>query len=113
MESEISLIYKISDQPDYFKDHAQKYFSMGAETLLMKQNPKKALRLFDRGIVLLPNDRSLLALRGLARFELGDKDGAVRDWTRIKNLGGLEDPKYIENYYKLDGFEQMTMALEK
>jgi TonB family protein len=110
---EVALAFKISDQPDYFKVHAGKYFSKGAEALLMDHHPSKALKIFDRGIVLLPNDRSLLAIRGLTRFELGDKTGAVQDWTRIKNLGGMEGDDYIKNYVTMSGYDQMTAILGK
>ena len=79
----------------------------------MKQSPKKALKYFDKGITLLPKEKSLLALRGLTRFELGDKDGALRDWTRIKTLGGFEGSEYIESYSGMKGYAEMTRVLEK
>lgn len=111
-EIEISLVYKISELQDYFKIQAKEYFTLGAKSLLIKRNPSKALRFFDSGLVLLPNDKSLLALRGLARFELGDKQGAIRDWTRIKILGGMDDSKFIENYYGTEAVKQLSMFLK-
>lgn len=110
---EIALVFKLSEQPDYFISSARKYFSKGAESVLVNHNPNKALRFFDKAVVLLPNDRSLLALRGLTRFEIGDKSGAVQDWTRIKNLGGLEGDMYIREYVSLSGYNEMTAILNK
>jgi TonB family protein len=113
MEKEVTLVFKLSDQPNYFNVHAGKYFTKGAEMVLVNHNPAKALKFLDKGIVLLPNDRSLLAFRGLTRFELGDKTGAVQDWTRIKKLGGLEGDDYIKTYVTMNGYEQMMLVLGK
>lgn len=113
MEKEVTLVFKLSDQPNYFNVHAGKYFTKGAEMVLVNHNPSKALKFLDKGIVLLPNDRCLLAFRGLTRFELGDKTGAVQDWTRIKKLGGLEGDDYIKTYVTMNGYEQMMLVLGK
>ena len=113
MEKEVSVVFRLEDSKYSFNDLGKKYFSQGAEILFMKQSPKKALRYFDKGITLLPNETGLLALRGLSRFELGDKDGALRDWTRIKNLGGQQGIGYIENFIEMKGYTEMIKSLEK
>jgi hypothetical protein len=38
----------------------------------------------------MPNDRGLLYMRGLCRYNLGDMDGARDDWRRLKALGGSD-----------------------
>lgn len=47
---------------------------------------RKALKHFDRGINILPNNEDLLIARSLCRMKLGDPEGAERDWTRLKEL---------------------------
>jgi len=92
---------------------AQEYSTQGSTLLLMKDNPKKALKAFDKGILLRPNDQSLLLTRGLARYEVGDKEGAKRDWTRLKELGyGLGDA-YLTNFDELKGYEEMISFLNE
>ena len=113
MEKEVSVIFRLEDSKYSFNDMVKTYFSHGAEMLFMKKSPKKALRYFDKGITLLPNETSLLALRGMTRFELGDKEGALRDWTRIKNLGGLEGVGYIDCFIDMKGYAEMNRVLGK
>ena len=90
MEKEVSVVFRQADLSfNDFLHMTRNSFTNGNEKLFVKQNPKKALRHFNRAVVLMPNDRSLLVMRGLARYEIGDKEGAYRDWTRIKTLGGI------------------------
>ena len=90
-----------------------KYYKKGSAALFAKESPKKALRCFDKGVILLPNDKALLVLRGLARYEVGNKDGALDDWTRVKNLGGIETDEYLKNFGDLKGYALMTSILVK
>lgn len=113
MEKEVSILFKIDEMGCDIDKLGIKYYSHGAQMLFTKNNPKKALKYFDKGITLLPKEKSLLAIRGLTRFELGDKDGALKDWTRIKTLGGLEGNEYIESYMGMKGYAEMTRVLEK
>lgn len=112
MEREISIVFKLEDLSNNdFTFHAGKSYTKACEQLLVKHNNRKALKFFDQGIVLLPNDKSLLVLRGLTRYELGDKTGALRDWNRIASLGGLEGSEYIEKYFTMKGYEPMAQLL--
>jgi hypothetical protein len=124
MDKEVSVVFKLQEQSaNEFKELARTYYTRACDNLLMKQDPKHALKYFDKGIMLLPKDRSLLALRGLTRYELGDKDGALGDWNRIKNLGGIEGDEYIEQYitmkgydnhlFTMKGYEEMSQLLTK
>ena len=113
-EQEISLSFAITDMSKMdFTYLGKKYFSRATTLLFVKNEPAKALRNFDKGIVLLPNDHGLLLLRGMTRFELGDKEGALKDWTRIKTLGGLESDVYIKMCSAMKGYEQMSQVLQK
>jgi TonB family protein len=112
MEREISLVFKIGDMNgNDFTSSARKYYTKACEQLLVEHNCSKALRNFDKGIVLLPNDKSLLVLRGLTRYESGDKTGALRDWKRIESLGGLEGSEYLEKFFSMKGYEPMAQLL--
>ncbi len=113
MGKEVSLVFRLADSPLSFNDLGKIYFANGAEMLFKRQSPKKALKYFDKGITLLPNATGMLALRGLSRFELGDKDGALRDWTRIKNLGGVEWNVFKEGYIDINGYAEMNQVLGK
>ena len=119
MEKEVSVVFRIGEMSNNdfvyndFNYLSKKYFSHGAEMLFAKERPKKALKYFDKGIILLPNETAMLALRGLTRFELGDKEGALHDWTRIKRLGGLEGVGYIENFLEMKGYAEMMRVTAK
>lgn len=113
MEKEVSVVFRLEDSNFSFYDLGRKYFANGAKMLLIHQSPKKALKYFDKGIMLLPNETGMLALRGLSRFELGDKNGALQDWTRIKNLGGLEGDEFKEIYIDMKGYAEMNSILGK
>jgi len=113
MEKEISLVFRLEDSHQSFIDLGKKYYSHGADMLFMQQNPKKALKYFNKGVVLFPYDRSLLALRGIALFETGDRNGALHDWNRVKNLGGFEADGYSENLIYMKGYAEMNRVLGK
>lgn len=113
MEKEISIVFKVNGMsgPD-FKSMAKRYYAQGSEILFGKTNAKKALKYFDKGVTLLPSDKALLVLRGLTRYQLGNRDGAFTDWTRVKTLGGIESNEYLENISELKGYAEMTKILD-
>ena len=86
MEREVSVKFQLTGIPHPldFKAQGTKYYTKASDLLVNRNNPKKALKFYDRGIRYLPNEEGLLLMRGLARYELGDKDGAYSDWSRIK-----------------------------
>jgi tetratricopeptide (TPR) repeat protein len=115
MEKQVTVVFKIEGNrftPD-FKTQATNYFSKGSELFLVEQNPKKALKYYDKGIMLLPNEKGLLLMRGLARYETGDKEGATRDWQRIATLGHSFNSEYLDNLTSLNGFEEFANVLSK
>ena len=114
MEKEISLVFKINDIGiNDFTVQAMSYYVNGSRMFFNKSNPKKALKYLDKGIILLPNDKALLVMRGLTRFEIGNKEGAIRDWTRVRTLGGIESQGYLDNYSDLKGYAEMVGIIEK
>ena len=113
MEKEVSVVFRLQDSRYSFNELGKRYYSKGAEFLFVKKSPKNALKLFDKGITLLPNDVSILALRGLTRYEFGDRDGALRDWSRIKDLGCMDGDEYIKSFIDMKGYSEMIRVLGK
>ena len=85
MIHEASLVFKINDNND-FMVMAKSYFLKGNKMLALKKDPKKALKYYDMGILLTPNEESLLIARAICKYELGDVDGALKDWNRMMAL---------------------------
>jgi TonB family protein len=110
MEKEAAVTFKLHPTDD-FVTMAKKYLNQGNK-MLMKGNPRKALKYFDKGINLLPSEMALLAVRGLCRYQLGDEEGAKRDMNSLKSLGYFDNPKadyeYLTvNYKDLKGYAEM------
>ena len=112
MDKEIVVAFKLAESSS-LKAQATHYFIKGNKQLLVKRNPQRALRQFDRGIVLLPNEKCLLLARGMGRYEIGDKEGACRDWNRIKALGGFESDALLDNYCEMSGYAEMLQTVNK
>jgi TonB family protein len=115
MEKEVTLTFKLHPTDD-LATMATKYLNQGNK-LLMKGNPRKALKYFDKGINFLPNEEALLAVRSLCRYQLGDEAGATQDMNRLKSLGYFDNPnadnEFLTDKYKdLKGYAEM-MHFEK
>ena len=100
---------------EIFNEKATHYFVDGNKALFEKQNPKKALKSFTWGINYLPYDKNLLIMRGICLYEKGDKDGAHKDWERVKIFGGcdMEDSDLTENLKGLKGYDELTSMLKE
>ncbi len=116
MYREVSVVFRTSENVDFI-EMAREYIAKGNDLLFYKNQPKKALKFFDKGITLLPNEEALLASRSLCRYEMGDMDGAARDWARIKLLTQINEAetnfKLAEKYKAMKGYEQMLTELAK
>ncbi len=97
MANEVSVVFKLYPD-DNFVEIAKKYLDKGNQALFVKNQPEKALKYFNRGITFLPNDGTLLAIRGLCRYKLGDEIGATRDWDRTKVLANRKNSDVDFNY---------------
>lgn len=100
---------------EIFTEKATHYFMDGTKILIEKQNPKKAIKYYSWGLNYLPYDKSLLIMRGISRFENGDKEGAHQDWTRVKELGGaeMEDSYLTENLKGLKSYDELLSMLKE
>jgi len=116
MEKEISVVFKISQKSD-FVTKAKCYLKLGNKMLFENKNPEKALKYFDKGISLLPNEETLLAVRGLCKYEMGDFEGAKNDWNRLKIPAEKNDTELLietsVNYSQLSGYSEMMTFVNK
>ena len=116
MEKEVTVVFKISEKSD-FVAKAKSYLEHGNKMLFVNNRPEKALKFFDKSITLLPNDETLLAVRGLCKYEIGDNEGAQRDWNRIKILTERNAAESLVetavNYSKLNGYNEMMNFVKK
>jgi tetratricopeptide (TPR) repeat protein len=85
MEREVSLVFKPHGNYDMF-GAAKEYQDKGNNMLFVQKNPKRALKYFNKAFNLLPSEESILAARSLCKYELGDKEGAIQDYTRVMAL---------------------------
>jgi TonB family protein len=90
MTHEISVAFKQMEhegiRPKDFSRQAIIHFEKGTQQLLIRQNPKRALKHFNKGLNYQPYEKRLLYMRGLCLKELGDEEGARRDWERMETL---------------------------
>ena len=116
MGKELSVNFKLSSGDDgtNFVDMAKIFFKKGNRQFLVKANFKGALNNYNQAMRYLPNDKCLLASRGLCKYGLGDKTGACQDWNRIKALGGgLENDYYLNKLCEHQGYAEMISILQE
>lgn len=113
MENEVSITFAVEGSTTDFLKTGELYFRKGSTLFLVKDKPKRAIQNYDKGLVFLPKDKSLLLMRGLARYDLGDKDGACRDWNRIKALGGDQGDFFLDSFCEMKGYAEMISILEE
>lgn len=117
MEKDVSVSFILHPSNDFVK-MAKSYMKQGNKLFFEKNNPKKALKFYDMGITLLPYNETLLAVRGLCKYELGDETGAHSDWERLTTQidGNSVDPA-MENLpvkvIQTRGYSEMMLALKK
>jgi len=115
MESEVSVAFKITGMkfsPE-FKELGTKYFIKGGNSFLTENNPKKALKYYDKAARYVPNDVNLLLFRGMAKYQTGNADGAIQDWERIKTLGDSVSEIYLSKVLELKGYDELANILNK
>jgi len=95
----------------YFTNTAKYFFKKGNDLFLSKTKLKRALRNYDLSILYMPYETSSLLMRGLCRYEMGDKEGACSDWNRINALGKDNVIEFIDNLCELKGYAEMKQIL--
>jgi len=97
---------------EIFTEKATAYFVRATEMLFEKDNAKKALKYYNMGVTYLPYDKSLLLLRGMCRYELGDKEGATADWTRMRDLGCSIEMTEVVQMESMKGYDELVAILK-
>lgn len=119
MQKKVTVAFKYGEFEELaiskdFMQLAKLLLKKGNHELLAKNNPKKALKHFDRGIRYMPNEDCLLLSRGICRFELGDTDGARRDWQNMSIAGiDIEAANMAEDFSTLKGYTDLMAMLKK
>ena len=120
MVKEVSMIFianqaNMKNHVEYFTNNAKSSYTKANELFLTERNPKKALKYYDSSIKFLPYDTSSLFLRGLYKYELGDEQGALKDWNRINELGkfNVNVDELLSNLSDMKGYAEMNNILKK
>jgi tetratricopeptide (TPR) repeat protein len=117
MRTEVSIVFKWQDYEDQtpldFKQLAKVQFDKGVRHLLVNHKHEKALKHFNDGIRYLPKNEALLMLRGICRYELGDENGALNDWERLKMLENSrsEFQQYAESLNIYKGYDKLSQIM--
>lgn len=90
MKKELTVVFK-SEGIEMYK-RAQEY-SVWADKASRAGKYSRAIKLYNKAIVLCPNHSETFYRRGLARYHIGDIKGALNDFERTADLGShLADP---------------------
>lgn len=118
MEQEVSMMFVANPENktapyEYFTKLARNHFVKANDLFLEKHNYRKALKSYDQTIKYLPYDASTLLVRGLCKYEMGDREGALSDWERINKIGSFDADWFIENLSYFPGYEEMIAIINK
>ena len=119
MEKEISIAFKYGETESFatskdFDQLATLFYEKGNKQLLEKNNPKRALKFYDRGIRYRPNEDCLLLSRGICKYELGDLEGARLDWSRTSNSGTDKiAQEMMPEFSEFKGYTELLTLFEK
>ena len=118
MPKELVVVFAYSGSSDetiqqLFKERAITCFKAGTKKLYQKQNVKKALYHFNRGLRYMPFDQSLLLSRGMCLYELGDLSGAYNDWNRVLSSGGVDMNDIALKSHGLKGEKALAELLKE
>ncbi|WP_167617981.1 hypothetical protein [Maribellus sediminis] len=110
-----------SHQPDnlateeYFSKQAKKYFVKACEHMFIDQKLKKAERDLNAALNYMPYDGSTLYLRGICRYERGNTEGAIDDWSRFTEITGLTaaPPELVLDEKQFKGVEAFASLYKK
>ncbi len=116
MEQEAAMMFVVNptylNSPvEYFTKQAKRYCKRANKTLFVKHNPKKALKYYNETVRYAPYDQSCLLVRGLCRYELGDREGARSDWERVNAIGNYDTDEFLQKLTCLPGYNEMMLVL--
>ena len=85
LETEAAILFYI-DSVEGVVQQTRKHQQKGHEWMFEKNNPKKALKHYDRAIALMPYEECLWTDRALCKHEMGDIEGENQDLERLAVL---------------------------
>jgi hypothetical protein len=105
-EKEISLVFIPYEGYDLIAE-AQKLNAKGNYFLFIKNNPRKALKCYNKACNLLPCQECLLSSRSMCKYKMGNKKGALEDCERIlttfqgqKKYGSMKPDDLVHYLYE-------------
>lgn len=109
-QKEVSIVFSTdgANTSERFLRLAKNEFAAANRKFFIRKNNKSALYFYDRAVSYMPHDKSILLTRGMCKYQLGDKEGACRDWNRVRTLGGMEVDSYLNNFCELPGYDEMV-----
>jgi TonB family C-terminal domain len=116
MEREVSIVFCLNGKVKGSKDFlsmAKPNFDRANKKFFVAKDNKSALRCYNKAIRCYPNDKSMLLARGMCRYELGDNEGAFKDWNRIRTLGGVESDEFLKSFVSFKGYNEMINLLAR
>ena len=112
MNKEVSVVFQLNPSTD-FVAMAKSYLEKANQMFFIDKQPKKALKYLDKGINLLPHDETLLVVRGMCRYELGDETGAQNDWNRIADSGKIALSEFTAQLEETKGYDAFKASNQK
>jgi tetratricopeptide (TPR) repeat protein len=118
MEKEIAMMIvakttKLNNPDLYFTELGKENFIKGNELFLVKNNAKKALKYYDNCVKYLPYETASLLVRGLCKYKLGDKEGALTDWERVNATGRYDLSELVGNLQNQKGYAEMIKTVDQ
>ncbi|WP_167608315.1 hypothetical protein [Maribellus sediminis] len=116
---EISLCFSHKtgnvETQEHFINQAEKHYEKASQQMFVDQNLKKAERNFTEVLNYMPYDGSTLYLRGICRYERGNTEGAIDDWSRFTEITGLTaaPPELVLDEKQFKGVEAFASLYKK
>ncbi len=76
----------------------KEYFELRGDIYSTTKTYQYAIQDYSMFLDIEPYNADVYAKKGLARFNLGDQQGACSDWEKAKRYGSYDAIKYIERY---------------
>ena len=96
-----------------FINEATFYFKKGSKSLVLKNNPKKALRFYSQAVRYLPNEPNLLLMRGMCYYEIGETEKAKEDWNKVASHEDFDIKGINNDLTGMNGYIEMTNIIAK
>lgn len=120
MEKEIAIQIKVGISDTEALEHdftkiAERYFTKGAEKLLIEQKTRKALHQFEHAARYKPYDEGVLFMLALCNMELGKNQEANKYISRVKKISGQNSivPEHFAHYANFKSYQELIELLAK